>query len=205
MPNAVTTLAMNAKIDGTCTLQLWEAIERLICKWAFRFIHKNGKIGFELDDLMQAGYLAMHDAVLGYDPSVGTEFTTYLYFHVYPHFLKVAGWSNSKFRPKSYNASYDDEIQNDPTAEESFCSIIEQIHNGQLHDALEACMSTLTTIEADILRSRFYRGKTLCVIAKEYGKCGEAIRQTEKKALRNMRRGKNLALLSEYRDYIISH
>lgn len=99
MSNAVTMLAVEARSDQTQLESLWIAVERLIGMWANKY-HQNGETRlYDTDDLIQAGYLALHDTLYTFDPDKG-EFTTYLHFHVRRRFNEVAGRHGTKIRPE---------------------------------------------------------------------------------------------------------
>lgn len=110
---AVNDLAVQAKNDPAAMLPLWDAVRRLIATWAFRYTQHAPEQGtrlYDLDDLLQAGYLALVDAVSGYDPKPGAAFTSYLHFHIRNHFADVAGRRGAKRRPEVYAASLDEPL-----------------------------------------------------------------------------------------------
>ncbi|MBQ9165894.1 MAG: hypothetical protein IJX71_03090, partial [Oscillospiraceae bacterium] len=65
--------------DQDAYSQLWEQVRRLVVGKALRVIRAMGDTRLaDLDDLTQAGYLAMVSAVEQFDPETGWKFTTYL-------------------------------------------------------------------------------------------------------------------------------
>lgn len=51
--------------------ELWEQVQAFVRQQAARYMHRNAGLcagaGVEFDDLLQAGFLALHDAVKGFD------------------------------------------------------------------------------------------------------------------------------------------
>lgn len=111
MPD-INELAVLTKTDKSHMLTLWEAVERLICFWAVRYRPVDGGRSFDVDDLIQAGFLALVDAVQGYDPEQ-CDFVPYLRLHVRKHFREVSGHRGTKKRPKHYSVSLDEPIGED--------------------------------------------------------------------------------------------
>lgn len=97
----VSALAVQAKDDPALMLPLWESVERLVRSWAYQYTNRNygnDTRSWETDDLIQAGYLALVDAVEKYDPDSEAKFTTYLHFHIRNHFARVLGIRTEKQR-----------------------------------------------------------------------------------------------------------
>lgn len=112
----VSVLAVQAKDDPTLMLPLWEAVERLIGMWAYKYTRRGQEQGsrlFDIDDLKQAGYIALVDAVAGYEPRPDAGFATYLCFHVRHHFAEVAGIRGTKRRPEIGCFSLDAPLRED--------------------------------------------------------------------------------------------
>lgn len=215
MSTAVTALAVNAKTNKACMLPLWEAVERLIGSWAFRY-HRNGETRlFDADDLLQAGYLALVDAVSGYDLKDGAEFTTYLHYHIRTRFAEVIGRRGIKKRPEYCAASLDEPLADDtdtsrldmltdPDATTAFERVEDSLFNEQLHSALEECLLRLPQEQSDMLRERYYDQKTVKVMAEARGVEQHIIRQKVGSALNSMGCGDNRRQLKEYREEITS-
>ena len=55
--------------------ELWEQVQRFVRQQAAGYISQNPGLctgaGVEMEDLLQAGFLALHDAVKGFDPAAG--------------------------------------------------------------------------------------------------------------------------------------
>ena len=215
MTDVVSELAVNAKTNNIYILPLWQAVEKLICKWAGQYFRYSKTPRFDVDDLRQAGYLALVDAVNGYDPSAGMKFATYLNFHIRKHFAEVSGNRGSKRRPEVYASSLDEPLTDesdtsrldtiaDTESEGEFNNVVELIYNRQLRAALDECLTSIPQPQADVLRTLYYKGQTRTETAVELNSNISAIRHTEYRALQAMRRGANYTRLKEYRDNIIS-
>lgn len=115
MAEDVSLLACKAKDNPAYMAPLWDAVRRLIGLWASKYaqhIALNGNSEFDVDDLIQSGYLALVEAVDGYDPEneAGAEFTTYLRFAVRRQFAKVTGHYTTKKRPEQDAVSIDEPL-----------------------------------------------------------------------------------------------
>lgn len=71
-------LAVLAKCgDQGAALQLWKQVQRLVRNKAYRRLPEDGHTSrIELDDLMQAGYIAMMAAVKDFNTESGYAFNT---------------------------------------------------------------------------------------------------------------------------------
>lgn len=78
--------------DQEAMLQLWTRVERLVHMKARHRLPNDGSTSrFDIDDLMQAGYLAMVAAVKDFDPASGYAFNTYLNNHLKSEFAAELG------------------------------------------------------------------------------------------------------------------
>ena len=68
--------AMAQAGDREALLKLWTQVRRMVYQQAMRWA---GVGGTTLEDLEQAGFIAMLRAVDSYDPSRGTKFSTHLF------------------------------------------------------------------------------------------------------------------------------
>ena len=71
------TLIKANKDTGANMLQLWKQMELFVVA-----IAKNYKVLAELEDLKQEGYLALYDAVDGYEPQFKNTFSSYAAYHI---------------------------------------------------------------------------------------------------------------------------
>lgn len=60
-------LAIKCKTDKDYIPALWEAVHKLICQWATKYLPVSGATSqYEVDDLVQSGYFALLKAVNAY-------------------------------------------------------------------------------------------------------------------------------------------
>lgn len=101
----VSALAVRAKDDPALMADLWDAVQKLVKLWAYRYVQRSiaeqGTRLFDEDDLIQSGYFALVKAVAGYDPEKGFTFISYLNFHKRSCFAEVAGL-RGKEHPELY-------------------------------------------------------------------------------------------------------
>lgn len=199
--------------------ELWQQVHAFVRQQAARYIRLNAGLcvgaGVEFDDLLQAGFLALHDAVNGYDLAAGMAFVGYLSFHLKRYFRSACGIRTNKHDPLLQAARLDrpvneeegaatlGELTPDPHAEAQQEDVEERLFREQLHNALENAMDTLNNEQADIIRRRYWQSDTLDAIAADTGVSRERVRQIERKALQGLR--KCTRILQPFHDEIISH
>lgn len=83
------------------------------------------------------------------------------------------------------------DIISDPAADTAVEAVEERDRAQRLHAALENALAALPEAERDVLRARYYQGRTPEEIATERGVGRERVRQIEAKALRILRHPKN--------------
>lgn len=198
---------------------LWGKLQRLVRKFAYRYYTATqGRGGVTVEDLEQAGFLAMMDAIPRYNPEEAV-FSTYLAQYLRKHFQEASGrlYMDTKgyFMPKdalntciSLNAPVDDEeetelmeITADPAA--NMESVEEKIWHEQLRDALDNALSAIPGDLAEILRLRNYERLTLDEIGERWQLGRERIRQLEDKAIRKLREPKLACRLRPFYDFNI--
>ena len=179
-------------------IELWQQVRRMALKEAVRWAayHSNG---VELDDLEQAGFIALMRAVDGFDPAAGAKFSTWYHRILLTEFEAATGRRTEKRRrdPLDAAASLDAPITEDsdnislgdiipdPAAETAMENVDHWEDQRRLHAALEAAMATLPPeLQAVIWRHCF---------------CGEIVdADAHSKALRLLRAPKRSRLLKEY-------
>ena len=163
---------------------------------------------------MQSGYLALVKAVETYKPDDGA-FSTWLSYHLKNNFAEVTGYRTQRGQNEPLNNSFsldktvDDESDGtsfgelvpDPKAEAAMLSIEDRLWQEQLHEALETAMAELPKESAEILRLRHYRGLTLAETGEVCGTTAEYVRQTESKAICNLRKPKISRKLRSFCDF----
>lgn len=223
--------------------------------WKFRGIS-------EVEDLDQEGYLALYDAIDGFDPAAGCKFLTYAEYKIrqrmqryiqmngscmrlpvhcqekvrqYERFVseyerehgqKPSEWETEAslgFTPEQIReikksvcmakvGSLDSpvcgldggedatvgELVADPADLEA--DVLERVQREQLCAVLWECVDSLEDRQPDVIRKRYQEGRTLEAIGADYGVSREVIRQTERKALRALRGGRNRKKLLPFMD-----
>lgn len=96
IPSAVSEIAIKAKTDSAYLLPLWQDVKRFVYKMAHAYIGNVTSL-YDMDDLMQEGFIALSDAVRTYEPK-GMQFTSWLSFYLPRAFRSVAGSKNDATR-----------------------------------------------------------------------------------------------------------
>lgn len=202
--------------------ELWEQVNGLV-KWKANRIMtaltlKGNLCGVELEDLIQSGYVAMVAAVNTYNPESG-KFSTWLMYHLQKEFADITGyrtkqgWHDPLNLPYGVVAELDkpmtDDAKSDPLAEiipdgyaeAQLKAVEERLYREQLHEALERAMAEIPANRAEILRQRYFEGKTLAEVGESKGTTTEYIRQMENCAIRDMRKPQSKRYLNEFADH----
>lgn len=179
---------------------------------------KNNPCGVELEDLIQSGYIATVAAVNTYNADSG-KFSTWLMYHLQKEFADITGYRTKQGRNDPLNLPYGvvaeldkpmtDDANSDPLAEiipDSYAeaqlkAIEERLYREQLHEALERAMAEIPANRAEILRQRYFEGKTLAEVGESKGTTTEYIRQMENYAIRDMRKPQSKRYLNEFADH----
>jgi len=200
--STVEELAALAKDDYTCRLPLWDAVRRLVCFWANRYtqhahnLDDQGTRLYDVDDLIQAGYLALHDAIATHDPERG-EFIPYFHFYVRSRFAEVAGRRGTKRRPEVYVSSLDEPIGGDAdvvlvdTVADPAADFADGLIDREaLRQDCAAVMVEVGKLPDDQRRALLLTGKdgfTFSAAAEVMGVSPEDVRQHRDKARRTIR------------------
>jgi RNA polymerase sigma factor (sigma-70 family) len=199
--------------DRDAAAVLWEQTYRLIYKLMGKYAPLCAQCGIEMEDLRQAGYLAMIRAVNAYDPDKSTLFTSYLGYHVSNAARETLGYIGRTRLPpvpRSLSEPLDmegitlEDTITDPDGAAPFDQVEEDIYNQQLRDALEECLGRLTPEQSGALRDRFYRGIAVSGMASERGIPPHGVKKMVGRSLLLMRTGRNAARLRGFRADIIS-
>lgn len=197
------------------TETLWIQVEDL-AKWkANRYLSAlklhGSTHGLEFDDLSQIAFLAMLDAITTYKPESGL-FATWYVIHIQKAFVESAGLRTKKGRCDPINCSTsldlllsDDpdadslhELIPDPEATAALDSVEEQIWHDQLHDTLDDLLAELPEKSSTVVQLRYYKEKTLAEVASVFRVGTEMARQYELKALRELKKPRNLRRLRPF-------
>lgn len=178
----------------------WEQVERLLYQLARRFYRRYGaercaRHGVTLEDLKQECYFAFLDAVRAYKPEKGYQLTTYLTRASEGRFRACMGllrktdpldMADSLNEPLPEGGEAGDVIPDEQAAGE-LEAVDTHAAMEYYRQVLDAAMEALPSMQAAILRRRFYGGQTRPQIAKAL-RCttGDVCRE-EQKALRALR------------------
>ena len=190
--------------DQNRMTELWYQVEKFIAWKAQRIMPTLGESTVvEVDDLIQAGYFALVSAVATYKPGEGA-FVKWLSFYLQTAFAEAAGYRTEKMKkdPARYAVSLDQpiaddsdttmgEIVPDQIATAAMESIEDNLWHEQLQKALEDVLNEIPEKYGDVVRMRFFEGKTLDTISQEQNVTRERVRQLEHKGIKEMRRPQN--------------
>ena len=182
--------------DRDRLVELWNQVRRMAYKQAARWA---GQGGTTVEDLTQAGFIAMLRAVDTYEPEKA-RFSTYLFQLLRAEFAAATGWSTKAARldPLQNAVSLDAPMGGeedaaladflmDPTAEAEIMAVDDRDRLDRLHAELETALSSLADEEQRTIRARYYQGKTLTAIAAAEGVSKTAVSRREQNALRRLR------------------
>lgn len=193
--------------------ELWEQVRRFVIKQARR-VPLEDRADVELDDLIQAGYLALVDSVADYKPGE-YGFLTYLGYHLKNRFAEATRFRSERQRREtlagtsSLDAPVNDEagastlgdFQEDPAGRADMEAAEERIFQEQLREAVAEALATLPEEQRELLRLRYWEGLTLEEIGQLHGVGAERVRQKENKAIRELRKPKNAVRLVHFYDF----
>ncbi len=179
--------------DHEALLALWGQVQRLVWVQARRWA---GYGGTTMEDLLQAGVVALLRAVGSYDPQKG-KFSTWLFPLLRAEFAIATGQHRKRTRldPLQEAVSLetpltdDDEdgtlgdLIPDSAAEVAFLAV----EHDELHDALEAALATLGPEEQRTIRTRYFQGMTVAEIAAAEGVSRNVVSNRERKSLLRLR------------------
>lgn len=190
--------------------ELWERVRRFVkmkahdhLRESFGFDGCRGHGGVELDDLIQAGFIAVTNAAKTHDPEKGS-FLTWLSFHLQTAFNEAMGLRKRTDNPLDHCSSIDREgwILNAIPGSNDIAEVEERIYNDQLKKALQKALNEIPEREAEILRKTYFEDKTLKRSGEEIGVTTERARQIRSAGLRSMRMNKGLkAFLNDQLNY----
>lgn len=181
--------------------ELWAQVERFVWQRAKRWATSlQGLGGVVEDDLHQAGYIAMLQAVETYREDKGKTFIGWFDYYLKKVFAEAYGLRSSRLQhdPLRTAIRFEDAIDDldgitvgdsipDPTAEDEIAAIAERDREQRLYAALKKTVAALPQTEREVLQARYYQGRTLQEIARDRGLSHERVRQIEGRALRRMR------------------
>ena len=200
--------------DQNGMTELWYQVEKFIAWKAQRIMPTLGESTIiEVDDLIQAGYFALVAAVATYSPSKG-EFVKWLSYYLQTAFAETAGYRTEKMRkdPTKCAVSLDrpladdsdttmGEIVPDQLAAAAMENIEDNLWHEQLRKVLENVLNEVPELYRDIVKMRYFEGKTLNSISKEQNISREQVRHLERKGIKEMRRPENKNRLKPFFEF----
>lgn len=187
---------------------LWEQVEAFTRMLARRYHKRITGRGTEIEDLYQTSFIALTDAVKGYEPDKGV-FLTYLAQWLHMRFGEAAGLRTDRSAndpinsPISLDAELEDggtlaDLQPDPRDEAA--EVERHIYLEELHTALEKALAELDPEDADTIRQRFYEGMTIRSIAERSGRTAGQIQAAQVRGLHQLYRSARRIGLHEFLD-----
>jgi len=209
MSIGVSQLAVMAKTDQAQYETLWNAAYKLIAWWANKYHTDQGSRLYEADDLIQSGFIALHNAVQSYNPEWG-EFTTHLRYHVRTQFAKVIGTYGKK-RPETYAISLDEVISidgetarvdmlADPDAEFAN-SVVDDEATRQDFVAIYEEIQNLSDVQKRALMLTAYDGLTYTAAGEIMGITKTGVQEASNRATRALKRTKVGVTIGKSRGY----
>ena len=178
---------------------LWEQVERFVSQQAgIRARQLNGYGGVTEEDLYQAGFIGLLDAVQSYDPDKGGSFIGWLAFYLKSAFAEAAGYRTERQRRDPVNVA---KSLDEPTTEDKKSTLADiipdptdaceatedSIYQQQLRDKLNVALAMIPEECAETIRRRFYKGMTLKQIGEQDGINPHVVRDREMMGLRKLR------------------
>lgn len=206
--------------------RLWLNNTGIINQTAWRWSHSGPAADLPMneqkilyEDLMQCGYLAIVDAYEHHDPEKGA-FTTILGFYLKKHFhnwcASLSGWTRrqyddaakNKISVESLNALvYSDDPDEGtelgnliPDPDDHFAELVDRLYLEGLHGKLDKLLNRIKPQEAEAIRLRYYKEKSVEQIAEIMGLTVSRIGQILANGLRSLRQEAIKSDLAEYVD-----
>ena len=189
--------------------ELWEHTERLITLKARQYLTEYNFSWDFLEDLQQAGYIALVNAIAAYK-DIGYKFTTFLNYHLLNAFREALNITTDKQAsdPLHHARGLDAPIEkngelfsladivgaDDPSIEDAE----DRVQREELREILLEEISKLPAIQADTITKYYWGGLTYDEIAASENVSRELIRQRKAKAIRTLRRRAKRSGLSEF-------
>lgn len=193
------------------TLKLWENVRRFVAKAAHKWAcNSNGRTPHE--NLMQAGFLAMLDAVEKFDPErEGGGFLSVLRLTLKTRFAEESGIRTTKRDALQYAESADAPAYEDGPAvadtvpDKGAALAFAEVEYGDFLDycrrIIGAALDGLSPAQAAIVRQHYLDGLTLEDVASKFGQSSkQAVKEAEERALDRLARGKYRRELRECLD-----
>lgn len=187
-------------------LKLWSRIRRYVVKVAYNRVsamRANGNTrGVEPDDLIQAAYIAMLNAVKTYNPEKASFLPTWLLFYLRKEFREVTGLRKKPDmldRCSSLDAESSTDIDDReswlnsiPDDEDCIADAEDRLYQEQLREAIDKALDEIPERQALIVRRIDLEGKTLNEAGEEIGVTLQRASQLRNQAHRQLRNDKGL-------------
>lgn len=191
-------------------IQLWYQCYGFIrlqaCKWAGAWAKR---ADFDADDLTQAGYIALFEAVKAFQADRG-NFLSLLAFHLKTEFSKVAGcYTQAQLKQPLNNAiSLDSPAYNDegnettigdtiPCEEPGFEEVEEAMQKAHIAEVVREAVNSLPEKQCRAVDAHYLQGQTYGDIASLFNVSPAYIAQLVNQGLHKLRKGRYAPTLSE--------
>lgn len=197
--------------------ELWAQVERFIFQQAAKLYYARHECcdaaGATLDDLIQAGFLALMDAVKAFDPGRGYKLLAWIKYPLKNRWRELLGLRGQRRDPLNHAGSLDRPLSDDDPdstvidtipsqeAQERLEEAEDTVWREQVRGTLDHCMTRIDPRQAEVIRGRYYQGDTLSVIGSRMGASIGWVQQLERKGMRRLRGFQELQGL---RDNVIS-
>lgn len=204
-------LAMAVQVgDNSLMDQLWQQCYGFIRQQAMRWARAwECRPDFDVDDLTQAGYIALCEAVRSFQQERG-GFLSFLSFYLKTEFSKVSGCRTDAQMKEPLNAAVSLDAPfytkkgEEATLEEvieivdpGFEAVEENIFNQQLASILDQAMSELPEKQRRVIELYYLHRLTYIQIAEILHCSTSYIGQLNKAGLKSLKNGKHVPILSE--------
>lgn len=191
-------------------LELWEAVRRFAHDRAYRWCRAmDGRAGMVLEDYIQVAFLALLDALEGWDPAAGA-FLTWYSLKLKGAFTEAVGMRTQRDKRDpihhalSLDAPFMDsesgesltfaDILEDPAASEEIAGIAERDFQDQRRMAVRRAIDSLQEQQRQAVVLRYCYGLSLDQTAARMGTTRATAMTAEQKGLRLLRHPKNREL-----------
>lgn len=183
---------------------LWERVKRFVYRQAHRKLESLcDDRGVTVDDLAQAGYIAMEMAARRFDMSMGPKFLTYMDWYLKKEFTTVLHTKTKKqvMDPINHCTFFSDmgtEDDSDPLeyaiadsgGEVPYRTIEDEDQTAAVARALHGMVNALPSQQREVIVRRYYLNETYDTIGSSMGVHHSRVQSIEHAALRRMRHPK---------------
>jgi RNA polymerase sigma factor (sigma-70 family) len=198
--------------DRSKELDLWEQVRRLAYQRALRVVRALGDDRLvDMDDLMQAAYLAMLDAIEQFDPADGWKFSTIYINRLKTAFAEVTGYRTAAGRkdPLRFADSLDRPVDETDSNSETVGAFVadpldqmeavdQRLYRDWQRETISGTLDRLEPRQAQAIRMRYFQNRTLKDIGTAAGITIERVRQLEKAGLRRLRNFREIRQMRQY-------